>query len=293
MEMVIVNSTLLDGKVVAQKIETEIQENVQKLYKETGKKVKLATVLVGDNPASITYVNMKLKACQRVGIDCEKIEMNNNSTTEEVIKKIHELNNDQSINGILVQHPLPLGIDEGKCLEEIDIRKDVDGLNSYSFGKMSFGFPAFSSATPLAIMEIIKYYNIDVSSKHVVVVGRSNILGKPIAMLLLNQDATVTITHSKTKKLPDILKTADIVVAAVGKPKFIQKEWLKTGVIIIDAGYNKGNIGDVDLENAKDIASMYTPVPGGVGPVTISCLLKQTVESFNQKVSRGDKNVRI
>lgn len=275
-------SIILNGKNVADCIEKEIQKEVDFLYRKSNTKPKLITLMIGDNPSSVTYVNMKIKACERVGIESEKIVLKEDTTTEEVIEQIKKLNSSNSVSGIMIQHPLPKHIDERKCFEAIDPNKDVDGLTSYNFGKMSLELSSFSPATPQAIMEILNFYNIDVATKHVVVVGRSAIVGKPVAMLLLNSNATVTVCHSKTKNLESILKTAHIVVAAVGKSKFIKKEWLKPGVVIIDAGYNKGNVGDVDLENCKDIASSYTPVPGGVGPVTIAVLLKNVLKAFNK-----------
>ena len=195
------------------------------------------------------------------------------------MQEIDILNNDTKVCGILLQHPVPRGINERMCFDRIALSKDVDGVNSQSFGKMVMGGDAYVSSTPLGIIRILKHYNIELAGKHAVVVGRSAILGKPIAMLLLNENCTVNICHSKTKNLPEILRSADIVVGAVGKPKFIQASWLKQGVVLIDAGYNAGNVGDIDLENCKNIASAYTPVPGGVGPMTINSLLLQTVES--------------
>jgi len=239
---------------------------------------------VGDNPASVTYVNMKIKACDRIGLGSRLIKLGEDTTTEELLAVIDELNMDKSVCGILLQHPVPKQINERLCFDRIDILKDVDGVNSTSFGRMSMGMESFVSATPLGIIRLLKEYNIELDGKRAVVVGRSAILGKPVAQLLLNENCTVTICHSKTVNLPDVLKTADIVVGAVGKPKFIRKEWLKEGVILVDAGYNPGNVGDVDLENCIDIASAYTPVPGGVGPMTINSLIYQSVISAERMV---------
>ncbi len=278
---------VLKGKIVADKIKNDIKTRVDNAFKKYGEVPTLVTIMVGDDEGSKTYVRMKSNACKKLGIENKKIILEK-STTEELLKIIDELNMDDSVNGILIQHPLPRNIDESACFNAIDVVKDVDGVNTESFGHMTMKQDAFVSATPKAIMEILHHYDIDVSGKHAVVVGRSPILGKPVAMLLLNEDATVTICHTKTKNIDQILKTADIVVAACGQPKFIKEEWLKEGVTIIDAGYNKGNIGDVDPA-CYEKASAYTPVPGGVGPVTIAELLEQTVTSFEKTKKRQIK----
>ena len=269
----------LNGKIIAKETEEALKSRVNKVKLRLGFKPVLATIIVGDDPASVTYVNMKAKACERIGMESRIVRLKEEATTEELLHEIDGLNNDNRVCGILLQHPVPKGIDERQCFDRIALSKDVDGVNSQSFGQMVMGGDAYVSATPLGIMRILKHYNIELACKHAVVVGRSAILGKPIAMLLLNENCTVTICHSKTKNLPEILRSADIVVGAVGKPKFIQASWLKQGVVLIDAGYNAGNVGDIDLENCKNIASAYTPVPGGVGPMTINSLLLQTVES--------------
>ena len=269
----------LNGKVIAQEVEQQLITRVTNLKNKLGFTPVLATILVGDNPASVTYVNMKAKACERVGLKSQIIRLPETTSTEELLETINQLNEDNSVCGILLQHPVPKQIDERKCFDAILVSKDVDGVNSASFGLMSMGCDAFVSATPLGIIRILKYYNIELTGKHAVVVGRSSILGKPVALQLLNENCTVTICHSKTENLPEIVRTADIVVGAVGKPNFIKREWLKQGVVLIDAGYNPGNIGDIDLANCLDICSAYTPVPGGVGPMTINSLILQTVES--------------
>lgn len=276
---------ILDGKSLSKKIEEELKEKVSNIVKETKRTPVLATILVGDNPSSVTYVRMKTNACARVGIESLKVELPFETTTEQLIEKIEELNQNINVCGILLQHPVPNHIDEQKCFNTISQVKDVDGVNTNSFGAMTMQLESFKSATPLAIMSIIKHYNIELEGKNVVIVGRSAILGKPVAMLLLNENATVTICHSKTKDLPSILKNADIVVAALGKPKFIKADWLKEGVVLIDAGYNEGNVGDIDLENAAPKSYAYTPVPGGVGPMTISSLITQTVMSAQKLFS--------
>lgn len=269
----------MNGKILAKECEEELKQRVNLLVAKLGFVPVLATILVGDDLASVTYVKMKAKACERVGLTSRIIKLDKNITTQDLLNCIEDLNKDSKVCGILLQHPVPRHIDERACFDAISVDKDVDGVNSLSFGKMIMGSNAYKSATPYGIIRILKAYNIDLSGKHAVVVGRSAILGKPIAMLLLNENCTVTICHSKTKNLPDIVRSADIVVGAVGKAKFIEKSWLKEGVVLVDAGYNEGNVGDIDLENAMDICSAYTPVPGGVGPMTINSLILQTVES--------------
>lgn len=275
---------VLNGKELSKKIEEDLIKKVEKLKEKTGKNATLATIIVGDDLASQTYVKMKGNACARIGINSLKIELKKETTTEELLEVINKLNDDENIDGILLQHPVPKHIDERKCFNSIRISKDVDGVTSAGFGSMSMGEEAYVSATPYGIIKLLEYYDIEFEGKEAVVIGRSAILGKPIAMMLLNKNATVTIAHSKTQNLEQIVKKADIVVACVGKPKFVKREWLKKGVVIVDAGYNPGNIGDVDLENCIDLASAYTPVPGGVGPMTIVSLLSQTVDSFEKRV---------
>ncbi|MFA9558265.1 bifunctional 5,10-methylenetetrahydrofolate dehydrogenase/5,10-methenyltetrahydrofolate cyclohydrolase [Evansella sp. AB-rgal1] len=269
---------ILDGRIVAQEVKDSLVNRVEVL-KSRGKVPCLATILVGDNPSSETYVRMKQNACETIGIKSIRIHLPEETNTQDLIRRIHELNNDDTIHGILLQHPVPSHIDERLAFEAIDIKKDVDGVTSAGYGQTAFGFGSYPSCTPSAILRILKYYQLSIEGKHVVVVGRSPILGKPVSALLLNEDATVTTCHSKTRKLPDILKQADIVVAAVGKPEFIQGQWLKDGAVVLDAGYNKGNIGDIDYESCYEVASAITPVPGGVGPVTIATLLKHTVDA--------------
>lgn len=274
---------LLDGKTLAKQVEEQLRHRVAKIIEYSGVTPVLATILVGNDPASETYVRMKGNACKRIGLKSLKVELPEQTTTRELVEKIRELNNDDSVSGILLQHPVPKHIDEQACFNEIDISKDVDGVNTVTFGRMSMNMDSYKSATPLGIMTILKHYNIRIEGREAVVVGRSPILGKPVAMMLLNENATVTICHSKTKNLPDIVRRADIVVGAVGKPRFIKADWIKEGAVLIDAGYNPGNIGDIDLENAISKCSAYTPVPGGVGPMTIASLMTQTVEAAEKK----------
>lgn len=270
---------IIDGKAYSLEVEQELKKRVEAIKERCGKTPVLATILVGENPASVTYVRMKGNACTRIGMTSLKVEMNGDTTTEELLKKIDELNREPDICGILLQHPVPKQIDEQACFNAISLEKDVDGVNTASFGLMAMGLPAFKSATPLAILSLLKHYNIQMEGKEAVVIGRSAILGKPAAALLLNENATVTIAHSKTANLAEVVRRADIVVTAIGKPLFVKADWIKEGAVLIDAGYSKGNVGDIDLENCAPRSSAYTPVPGGVGPVTIAMLMKQTVEA--------------
>ncbi|MGP7815905.1 bifunctional 5,10-methylenetetrahydrofolate dehydrogenase/5,10-methenyltetrahydrofolate cyclohydrolase [Niallia sp. 01092] len=269
---------ILDGNVVANAVKEDLKDRIAAL-KTKGITPCLATILVGDDPSSETYVKMKGNACARLGIDSKKIHLGKDTTTEQLLETIYQLNEDKNVHGILLQHPVPHQIDERKAFEAIDIDKDVDGVTSFGYGQTALGFGKYPSCTPAAILKIMEYYNISASGKHAVVVGRSPILGKPVSALLLNEDATVTTCHSRTTDLASHVKQADIVIAAVGKPNFIQGDWIKPGAVILDAGYNKGNIGDVDYDACYEPASAITPVPGGVGPVTISMLLKHTVDS--------------
>ncbi|OZM56229.1 bifunctional 5,10-methylene-tetrahydrofolate dehydrogenase/5,10-methylene-tetrahydrofolate cyclohydrolase [Lottiidibacillus patelloidae] len=270
------NQLILDGKKVANHIKELLSSRINKLG-EKGITPCLATILVGDDPASETYVRMKGNACKKLGLESLKVHLPSNITTEDLIALIHKLNRDEKVHGILLQHPVPSHIDERLAFDAIALEKDVDGVTTNGFGQTAFQLGTFPSCTPAAILEMIDYYNLNLEGKNTVVVGRSPILGKPVAMMLLNRNATVTICHSKTKQLEDIVSKADIVVAAVGKPHFIKGDWIKEGAVIIDAGYNKGNVGDVDFIQCKVRASAITPVPAGVGPVTIAMLLKHTV----------------
>ena len=268
----------LDGKELSRISEESIKRRVSDLLKKDIKPT-LATILVGNDPASETYVKMKRNTCARVGMESIAIEMPETTTTQELLLKIKELNEDNKVHGILLQHPVPSHIDERKCFDYIDVIKDVDGVTCLGFGNMSMGIDAYGSCTPAGIIRLIKYYKLDVEGLNAVVVGRSPILGKPMAMMLLNLNATVTICHSRTKNIDKIIKNADLVVGAVGIPKFIKSNWLKKDAIVIDAGYHPEMCGDVDLDGIEENASAYTPVPGGVGPMTINTLVLQTLES--------------
>ncbi len=274
---------LLDGKSLAAKIREELRERSLKLQKETGKRPVLATILVGNDPASATYVKMKGKACESCEMGSKKVELPETTTTEELLSVIDELNADDAIDGILLQHPVPSQIDERQCFDRILPEKDVDGVTTLGFGRMSFGLPAYASCTPAGIMKLLDAYNIPLEGKHAVVVGRSAILGRPLAALLLQANATVTVCHSRTQNLPDVVRQGDLVFACVGKPNFIQGDWLKQGVVLVDAGYNEGNIGDADYASCYPKSSYITPVPGGVGPMTIAMLLSHTVAEAERK----------
>ncbi len=275
---------ILDGKKLASESEKEILRSVSVL-KEKGITPTLATILVGDDPASETYVRMKQETCKRVGMESLAINLPKETSTEELLLKIDELNNDKNIHGILLQHPVPNQINERECFERISIEKDVDGVTCLGFGRMSMGLCAYGSCTPAGIMRILEFYDVDISGMNAVVVGRSPILGKPMAMMLLSKNATVTICHSRTKELENHVRNADLVVGAVGFPKLIKKEWIKKGAVVIDAGYHPEKCGDIDLDGIEEIASSYTPVPGGVGPMTINTLILNTMEAARKSLN--------
>ncbi|MDC0055029.1 bifunctional methylenetetrahydrofolate dehydrogenase/methenyltetrahydrofolate cyclohydrolase FolD [Pseudomonadota bacterium] len=270
-------SKILDGKALAKLAEEDIKASVSKL-KENGITPTLATILVGVDPASATYVKMKQNACARLGMDSIAVELSKETTTEELLEAIEKLNQDSNVHGILLQHPVPSQINERDCFDAINVEKDVDGVTCIGFGQMTMGEEAFGSCTPAGIMRILEHYKIEISGKNAVVVGRSPILGKPMAMMLLNKNATVTICHSRTTNLQEHIKNADILVGAVGVPRLIQKDWIKNGAVVIDAGYHPAEkCGDIELEDIDSIASAHTPVPGGVGPMTINTLILNTL----------------
>jgi len=275
------NPIILDGKNLAGEIEERLKVRVAKIKeKNAGAAPVLATILVGNDPASATYVKMKGNACIRAGLEPRKIELGEKTSAEELLAVIDGLNRDRNVFGILLQHPVPKQIDERAAFDKIALEKDVDGVTSLGFGKMSMGEKVFGSATPSGIMKLLDRYKIDCAGKNAVIVGRSAILGKPAAMMLLNKNATVTVCHSQTKNLPEIIKSADIVLGAVGKPRMIKGDWIKDGAVIIDAGYHPlEKCGDIELENCASRSFAYTPVPGGVGPMTIASLMEQTVEA--------------
>lgn len=277
---------LLDGKALSKQIEAGLKERVSVLIASGGPVPVLATILVGNDPASEVYVKMKGNACRRAGLESKKVHLPQETTTEELLDQIVALNRDPSVCGILLQHPVPPQIDERACFDAIALEKDVDGVTCLGFGRMSMGEPAWGSATPRGIMTLLEHYRIPVSGKEAVVVGRSPILGKPVAMMLLNRNATVTVCHSRTEDLPSVVRRADILVGALGKPEFIRAGWIKDGAVVIDAGYHPGGAGDIEVDQVRHRTSAYTPVPGGVGPMTIAVLLEQTVAAAEKKLQQ-------
>lgn len=274
------SATLLDGKHVAQLTEANLAERVAALKSKTGNRTPvLATILVGDDPASATYVKMKANACKRVGMESLAIELPASIKTNDLLREIEQLNANPDVHGILLQHPVPSHIDERSAFDMIALEKDVDGVTCLGFGRMSMGESAYGCATPQGIMRLLEHYQIELSGKHAVVVGRSPILGKPMAMMMLQANATVTICHSRTQNLESHIRKADVIVGAVGRPEFIRAEWIKDGAVVVDAGYHPGGVGDIELGPLVERAAAYTPVPGGVGPMTINTLIMQTVES--------------
>lgn len=273
---------IIDGKLISQQIKDEIKEKVS-AYKEQGVEITLAVVKVGNDPASAVYVRNKEKACEYVGITSRTIAMPEETTEEELLATVKELNEDKSVNGILVQLPLPKHIDESKILLTIDSSKDVDGFHPVNVGKMVIGEETFLPCTPAGIIEMLKRTDIDINGKECVVIGRSNIVGKPMAMLMLKENATVTIAHSRTKDLKEVTKRADILIAAIGKAKFVTADYVKEGAVVIDVGMDRDEngklCGDVDFDSVSEVASAITPVPGGVGPMTVTMLLVNCLRS--------------
>ncbi|WTP62258.1 bifunctional 5,10-methylenetetrahydrofolate dehydrogenase/5,10-methenyltetrahydrofolate cyclohydrolase [Streptomyces phaeochromogenes] len=274
---------LMDGTGLARRIVDETAKRAADLTERTGVAPCLATVLVGEDPASVTYVRMKQNRSRKAGIESRHVALPAGTTTDELIGTLTELSADPTVHGILLQHPMGHHIDERAAFEAIAPEKDVDGVTLASFSAMSFGLPGFASCTPGGIMRLLDEYDVDPAGKRAVVVGRSAILGKPVGMLLLGRDATVTYCHSRTADLSAAVREADIVLAAVGRPRLIRGEDIKPGAVVVDAGYNPGNIGDVDFDSARERASLITPVPGGVGPMTIATLLAQTVEAATRQ----------
>ena len=271
---------LLDGKYVAQLTEANLTERVAALKAKTGNRTPvLATILVGDDPASATYVRMKANACRRIGMESMAIELPASTKTNALLSQIEQLNANPDVHGILLQHPVPAHIDERAAFDMIALEKDVDGVTCLGFGRMSMGESAYGCATPQGIMRLLEHYELSLSGLHAVVVGRSPILGKPMSMMMLQANATVTICHSRTRDLESHIRQADLVVGAVGRPEFIRADWIKDGAIAVDAGYHPGGVGDIELTPLVDRVKAYTPVPGGVGPMTINTLIMQTVQS--------------
>jgi methylenetetrahydrofolate dehydrogenase (NADP+)/methenyltetrahydrofolate cyclohydrolase len=275
---------IIDGKKISQELKDELKIKVEK-YKEQGKIITLAVIQVGNDKASSVYVGNKKKACEYIGINSLAYELEESTTEEELLNLIKELNNRDDVNGILVQLPLPKHINEDKVIETIDAKKDVDGFHPMSVGALSIGKKGFISCTPYGIIELLKRSNIEIDGKECVIIGRSNIVGKPMAMLMLRENATVTVAHSHTKNLKEIAKRADILIVAIGKPQFINSEYVKEGAVVIDVGIHRDEnnklCGDVDYEDVLPYVSAITPVPGGVGPMTIAMLMKNCVNAVD------------
>lgn len=281
-------ATVLDGRKLAKQMEGQLADRIQGLLAQAvGKAPTLATVLVGDDPASAVYVRMKRNACQRIGMQSRRVELPQQTSTEQLLDEIKMLNADADVHGILLQHPVPPQIDERRCFDAIRPDKDVDGVTCHGFGRMAMGERAYGSATPAGIMRLLAHHHVPIQGKRAVVVGRSPILGKPMAMMLLNAHATVTICHSRTAQLPDVVRQADLVVGAVGKPQFIRGDWIADGAVVVDAGYHQGGIGDIELGGVIDRCAAYTPVPGGVGPMTIATLMAQTLSAAAAALTAG------
>lgn len=285
---------ILDGKKLSKKIKNELKIEVNEL-KKNGIIPKLAVIMVGNDSASSVYVKNKSKACEKVGIEFEEFLLDENIKQQELLNLIDKLNNDSKITGILLQAPIPKHLNINEAFEKISYKKDVDGFNPINVGRLSIGVNSYVSCTPLGIIKLLEEYNIDLVGKHAVVIGRSNIVGKPMVQCLLSKEATVTICHSKTANLKEITKKADIIICAIGKAEFLKSDMIKDGVIIIDVGINRLNdgtiLGDVDFNDVKEKASYITPVPGGVGPMTIAMLMYNVVQSAkNNKFNYGGKS---
>ncbi|MFQ5807553.1 MAG: bifunctional 5,10-methylenetetrahydrofolate dehydrogenase/5,10-methenyltetrahydrofolate cyclohydrolase [Phycisphaerae bacterium] len=270
---------LMDGRPLAKRLLEGATAKVEKIRNATGVTAALATVLVGEDRASAAYVRMKRKRCEEAGMKSLLSELPPGTTTEQLIAEIKKLAAEESVHGILVQHPVPKPIDKRAAFEVIPLEKDVDGVTSAALGRVILGMPAFIPCTPAGIMRLLDEYHVALDGAHAVVIGRSPILGRPMASMLINRHATVTLCHSRTRSLPNIVRHADVLIAAVGKPRFVQGGWIKLGAVVIDAGYSEGNIGDVDFDGAVEPASLITPVPGGVGPMTIATLIDQTADA--------------
>ena len=280
-------AVLIDGKQVSAQIRSELKQEIAGIASSLGRSVGLAVIMVGQDPASAIYVRNKIRACEEVGIKSFSYPLEETAQEGQIISLIEKLNKDENVDGILLQLPLPKGLDEAKIAAHISDEKDVDGFSAYNVGRLMLGDPTYISCTPYGVLELLKRYNIPISGKNAVIVGRSNIVGKPMFHLLLKENATVTVCHSKTVGLKDIVGRADIVVAAIGKAKFITADMIKDGAVVIDVGINRVDgkvVGDVDFDNVKEKVSFITPVPGGVGPMTITMLLKNTVQSAKRKI---------
>lgn len=270
---------LMDGRALAKRVLADAARKVAFIRERTGVTPALATVIVGDDPASHTYVRMKRRRCEDAGMRSVRVELAAGVTTEALVEHIARLGADESVHGILVQHPVPAPIDRRAAFEAIPIAKDVDGVTSATLGRVLLGMPAFEPCTPRGIMMLLDHHKVEFDGAHAAVIGRSPILGRPMASMLINRHATVTLCHSRTRNLPALVREADVVIAAVGRPRFVQGDWIKPGAVVVDAGYNEGTIGDVDFDAALARCSLITPVPGGVGPMTIAMLIDQTANA--------------
>ncbi len=279
---------ILDGKALSNKIRLEIKQELNNLYLNTDKRCSLAVVMIGDNPASAIYVRNKIRACEEVGFKSVSVNMPAETSQEQAEEQIKALNANPEIFGILVQLPLPKHLDEKKLLKLISVEKDVDGFSAENVGKLTLGENALFACTPNGVIQMLKAYNIQMSGKNAVVIGRSNIVGKPMALLLLKENCTVTVCHSKTQNLSDFTKNADILVCAIGIAKFVKADMVKKGAVVVDVGMDKDEngklCGDVDYEEVKEVASYITPVPGGVGPMTITMLMYNTLQAFKKSL---------
>jgi methylenetetrahydrofolate dehydrogenase (NADP+)/methenyltetrahydrofolate cyclohydrolase len=283
-------ATIIDGKALAKKIREELKEECNEL--RANKIIpKLAVIMVGNNPASKVYVRNKSKACDEIGIEYEEHLLESNVTQQELDELIKKLNDDKKVNGILLQSPIPEHLDINQAFKTITYKKDVDGFTPSSVGKLTIGEDTFISCTPYGVMKMFEEYNIDLTGKDVVIIGRSNIVGKPLAQCCLSKNATVTVCHSKTKNLKEHTKRADILIAAIGKAKFVTKDMVKEGAVVIDIGINRNEdgklVGDVDFENVEKIASYITPVPGGVGPMTIAMLMNNVIKATKEQYNKN------
>lgn len=272
-------SKIMDGRAPARRLLAATKEKVTRIIAATGVTPTLATVLVGDDPSSATYVRMKRTRCEETGMRSVLVQLPAGTSTEVAVAEVERLARDASVHGILIQHPIPKPIDRRAAFEAIPLAKDVDGVSSAALGRVILGMPAFPSCTPAGIMRLLREYRVDLDGTHAVVIGRSPILGRPMASMLINAHATVTLCHSRTRELSAIVRTADVLIAAVGKPRYVQGDWVKLASVVIDAGYNPGNVGDVDFDAALERASLITPVPGGVGPMTIATLIDHTADA--------------
>ncbi len=273
------SAKLMDGRALAQRVLEAAKAKVEKIRAAAGVTPTLATLLVGDDRASAAYVRMKRKRCEDVGMKSLALELPLGTTTAQLVAAVKQLADDPAVHGILIQHPVPPPIDKRAAFEMIPLDKDVDGVTSATLGRVILGMPAFPSCTPAGIMQLLREYGVELDGAHAIVIGRSPILGRPMASMLINAQATVTLCHSRTRSLPSLVRAADVVIAAVGKPRFVRGGWIKVGAVVIDAGYNEGNVGDVDFEGALEPASLITPVPGGVGPMTIATLIDHTADA--------------